>query len=136
TAHDNLRSARVAIISENLARLFWPEYPSGPDPIGQHILFGTDTQPTEVVGIAADVHQAGRDEKPPPEIYLPCLQLPAELTTLVARTDGDPLSSAEAVRSQVLAIDPDQPVSEVMTMDAVVDNSEGQRRLMMRLLGT
>jgi len=135
TPHDNLQSARVAIISETIARVFWPEYPEGQNPIGQHVLIGIDPQPTEVIGIAADVRQSGRDN-PRPEIYLSCLQKPAESTMLVVRTDGDPLSLVDTVRNQVAAIDRDQPVSEVATMDAVMDHSESQLRLMMRLLGS
>jgi putative ABC transport system permease protein len=55
---------------------------------------------------------------------------------LAVRTNGDPLSFANAVRSQVLTIDRDQPVSAVATMEDLVEASEGQLRLMMRLLGT
>jgi ABC-type antimicrobial peptide transport system permease subunit len=113
--------------------VFWPEYPKDPDPIGQHILFGVDPKPVEVVGIVADVRQSAR-ENPRPEIYLPSLQTPAE-STLIVRTNGDRVSFADAVRNQVLLIDRDQPVSEIATMDALVDRSEGQLRLMMRLLG-
>jgi predicted permease len=135
TAHDDLHSSHVAIVSENLVRLFWPEYPHGQDPIGQRLEMGIDPQPAEVIGIAADVHQS-RDENPRPEIYLPCFQKPTESAMLIMRTNDDPLAFAEAVRREVLAMDRDQPVSEVTTMDDVVDVSEGQRRLMMRLLGT
>jgi len=55
---------------------------------------------------------------------------------LAVRTDGNPLSFANAVRGQVLAIDHDQPVSAVASMDDLVEASEGQLRLMMTLLGT
>jgi putative ABC transport system permease protein len=55
---------------------------------------------------------------------------------LAVRTDGNPLSFANAVRGQVLAIDRDQPVSAVASMDDLVEASEGQLRLMMTLLGT
>jgi len=55
---------------------------------------------------------------------------------LAVRTDGNPLSFANAVRGQVRAIDRDQPVSAVASMDDLVEASEGQLRLMMTLLGT
>jgi ABC-type antimicrobial peptide transport system permease subunit len=54
----------------------------------------------------------------------------------VVRANGDPLSFSNVIRSQVLATDPNQPVSDISTMEDVVDASEGQLRLMMRLLGT
>jgi predicted permease len=136
TARDDAGAVPVIIINERLARLFWPEYPDGPDPIGQHILFGNDSAPSEIVGIAADVHQTGKDTDPKPGVYVPCMQKPPGAAMLVVRTSGDPLTLANAVRSQVLAIDRDQPVSEISTMEGVVDASEGQLQLMMRLLGT
>ena len=136
TAHDNARSAPVAIVNENLARLFWPQYPAGANPIGQHILIGSNTQPVEIVGIAANVRQYGRDDNPKPEVYLPCAQKPPLSAMLAVRTNGNPLSFANAVRGQVLAIDRDQPVSAVSSMDDLVEASEGQLRLMMTLLGT
>jgi len=135
TAHDTAGALPVIIINESLARVFWPEYPSGPDPIGQHILIGNDAEPKEIVGITADVHQTGKDSDPRPGIYLSCMQKPPGSAMLAVRTNGDPLSFANAVRSQVLALNPDQPVSDISTMEDVVDSSEGQLRLMMRLLG-
>src|SRR5207253_2039711 len=62
-------------------------------------------------------------------------QKPPESAMLAVRTDGDPLSFANTIRQQVLAVDHDQPVSAVASMDQVVDASEGQLRLMMILLG-
>jgi predicted permease len=136
SARDSAQSASVVIVNENLARLFWPQYPGGPNPIGQQILIGSDPHPSEVVGIVANVRHSGRDDNPKPEVYLPCAQKPPGTAMLAVRTDGNPLSLANAVRAQVLAIDPDQPVSAVGTMDELVEASEGQLRLMMTLLGT
>jgi ABC-type antimicrobial peptide transport system permease subunit len=99
------------------------------------MLIGNDTLPAEIVGISSDIHQTGKDMDPRPGVYRPCLQKPPQSAVLAVRTKGAPLSLANAVRSQVLAIDPDQPVSEISTMDDVVEASEGQLRLMMRLLG-
>jgi len=136
TPHDNARSVPVAIVNENLARLFWPQYPEGPNPIGQRILIGSSLEAVEIVGIAPNVHQYGRDDNPRPEVYLPCGQKPPASAMLAVRTDGDPMSFANAVRAQVLAIDRDQPVSAIASMDELVEASEGQLRLMMTLLGT
>jgi predicted permease len=136
TTRDDAGALPVVVINESLARVFWPQYPNEQDPIGQHILIGNDGQPKEIVGIAADAHLTGKDSDPMAAIYLPCAQKPPSSAMLMVRTKGDPLSFANVVRNQVLAIDPDQPVSEIATMDDVVDASEGQLRLMMRLLGT
>jgi putative ABC transport system permease protein len=136
TAQDNATSVPVAIVSENMARLFWPQYPLEANPVGQHILIGNDPQPVEIVGIAPNVRQSGRDDNPRPEVYLPCAQKPPQSAMLAVRTDGSPRSFANAVRAQILAIDRDQPVSAVASMDELVEASEGQLRLMMTLLGT
>jgi putative ABC transport system permease protein len=136
TAHDDKNSVPVAIVSENLVRLFFPQYPSGPDPVGQRIIFGSDPQPVEIVGVTANVRYSERDDDPRAEIYLPCSQKPMQSAMLAVRTNGDPLAFANSVRSQILAIDREQPISAVSTMDDLVEQSEGQLRLMMRLLGT
>jgi putative ABC transport system permease protein len=136
TEHDRADSVPVVIINESLARMFWPQYPGGPDPVGQHILTGSNLVTEEIVGISADVRQTGRDQDPRPGVYFPYAQKPPSSAMLAVRTNGDPLSFASGVRGQVLAIDNDQPVSAIATMGDVVEASEGQRRLMMRLLGT
>lgn len=135
TASDNAKSVPVAIVSENLVRLFWPQYPGGPDPIGQRILLGNDPKPIEIVGVSSNVRGSGRDDDPRAEIYFPCEQKPPQSAMLAVRTTVDPLSFANSVRAQVLAIDRDQPLSTISTMDDMVSDSEGQLRLMMNLLG-
>jgi hypothetical protein len=98
---------RVATVSR-------PQYPGGADPVGadpvgQHILIGANPQPLEIVGIAADVRQ-GKDQDPKPGVYRPCAQNPPQSAMLAVRTNSGPLLFANAVRNQILAIDPDQPV--------------------------
>jgi predicted permease len=135
TIGDNAGAPSVAIIDEGLARLFWPQYPRGESPIGQHLLVGSHRQPIEIVGIAAAVHQSGRDTDPMPGFYLPNAQSPQQAAILALRTKSDPATFADAVRRQVLALDHNQPISEIKTLSAVLDASENQRRLMFSLLG-
>ena len=134
TAHDTADSAPVVIINESLARHFWPEYPKGPDPVGQHVFIGANTKSVEVVGIAAVVRQSGLDEDAMPGVYRPYAQMSPPSAMLAVRTRGNPLRCVSAVRSAVLAIDRDQPISAVKTMDNVMEESEGQRQLAMTLL--
>jgi putative ABC transport system permease protein len=134
TIHDDANAPLVAIIDASLARRFWPLYPQGENPIGQHMLIGSHKDLIEIVGIAATVHQQGNDVDPMPGFYVPNAQQPPQSVMLVLRTKGDPASFASAVRHQVLALDHNQPVSEVRTLSAVVDSSEDQRRLMVSLL--
>lgn len=126
----------VLMINESLARRFWPEYPGGPDPVGQHIQLGASAVSVEIVGIAADVHEAGAALRVVPEVYLPARLSPAQTAYLVVRTNGDPLRFVDSIRSQVSDIDRDQSISKVKTMDGVLDESLGQPRLTTLLLGS
>jgi putative ABC transport system permease protein len=70
TEQDFKTGPPVLMVNESLARRFWPNYPGGPNPIGQHIQMGAGT-PVEIVGITGDVHEAGLSLAVPPEVYLP-----------------------------------------------------------------
>jgi predicted permease len=134
TPGDTPASGLVAVINEKMARQFWPAYPNSAEPVGQHILIGAGPRPVEIVGIAADSHVSLADD-PMPLVYRPWAQTTLPWAAFVVRTEGDPLRFANAIRSQVVSIDRDQPVSAVQTMDEVVEADEGQRRLVVRLLG-
>jgi predicted permease len=140
TEQDNTAGAPpVVVLNESLARLLWPDYPRVQDPIGRHILEGADkkTGQLEIVGIVGDVREKGLTTEPRPEFYVPLVVHPPQRLYVAVRTQGsDPLSLVGIVRSQVLAIDRDQAVSDVHTMEAVIQESVGQRRLTMVLTGT
>jgi putative ABC transport system permease protein len=133
--HDTLDSPPVAIINESLARHFWPEYPNGPNPIGQYLLMGRSPQPKQIVGIAADVHETSRDQNPRLGLYLPNAQLPSPSAAILVRSDRNPQLLAREIQRALLALDPEQPASDVAAMETVVEASEGERRLIMKLLG-
>ena len=137
TARDDSGVAQpVVIINESFARRFWPAYPRGPDPVGQHMREGADrTDWLEIVGIVADVHQGGLAMAAEPEFYVTPVVHAPQTAYLAVRTDGDPLRFVNTIRSRVLAIDRDQPVSDIRTMEEVMDASMGQRRLTTLLLG-
>jgi putative ABC transport system permease protein len=135
SAHDDFQALPAAIISESMAHRFWPQYPGGPDPIGQHILIGSHSKPTEIVGIAADTREYKLTMEPGLGVYLSSSQQPAQSVSLAIRTENDPLLFVNAVRNQILELDRDQPVSAVASMSQVVDASEGQLSVMMILLG-
>ena len=134
TLRDDGGAKLVVVINEKLARLFWPAYPGGVNPVGKSLLVGADAHPVEIVGIVADVHQSLWTD-PNPAIYRPWAQTPLWNAAFAVRTAGDPLHFANAVRAQVLAIDRDQPVTAVTTMDDVLTTGLGQTRLILTLLG-
>jgi putative ABC transport system permease protein len=125
------------IVNESFARLFWPAYPRGRDPIGQHILIGNQTRGgCEIVGIVTDVHERGLDIDAMAELYLPLADNAVSAAGLVVHTRGDPHSLVNSIRAQVLAMDRDQAISNVKTMDEMIASSIGQRRLTLVLLGS
>jgi len=148
TGHDTLRAPLVAIVSREMARRYW----SGQDPIGKMLsvnppreLVPAGTLPPTypgpekytVVGIAGDVRYGGLDRAPVPVVYVPYAQ-GAEGTTdmfLVVRAQADPLALVGAIRGQIGAVDRDQPVASVATMESRVANSVLQPRLVTLLLG-
>ncbi len=137
TEQDTKDSQRVTIINEALARRFWPAYPRGQDPVGQRIwVGGVNPKPAEIVGIAADVHQNLENSSWPGTVYSSFAQNPPSSAVLALRTEGSPLPFTRAVDQQVKALDRDQPVSDVRTMDDLVEEEVGQRRLLVILLGS
>jgi putative ABC transport system permease protein len=137
TGQDASGSQRVAVIDETTARRFWPAYPAGLDPIGQRLLIGgVNAQPVEIIGIAANVHQNLENTSWPETVYVSFEPSPPPFAMLAIRTEGDPLRFVKVVREQVRRLDRDQPISAIRTMDDLLDEEVGQRRLILVLLGS
>jgi len=137
TEHDSDDAQRVAIIDESTARHFWPAYPAGDDPIGQRLFVGgVNAKPVEIVGIAADVRQNLEGAPWPISVYVAFAQNSYASAMLAIRTASDPLSFTRAVREQVTALDADQPIAAVQTMDGLVEAEIGERHLLVMLLGS
>jgi putative ABC transport system permease protein len=127
---DNAQAPKVVIINQALARRFWPDQ----NPIGKHIVVGRQT-PAEVIGVAADVRNTGIAQEPQPQLYLPFPQLPWPNMNLFVRSSLDPQSLVRVVRAQISAIDADQPVTNIQTLDELMSSSRAQPRFIMLLLG-
>jgi len=130
TAHDD-GPLRVLAVNQSTARRFWP----GANPIGKHILLGRAVTPAEVVGVFGDIRNTGLAADVQPEIYIPFAQLPWASMNLLVRTAGDPHAFVAAVRQCVLAVDKDQPVTGVASMEEVLANGASQPRFLTTLLG-
>ncbi len=136
TADDRLDATRAVIISESVARRFWPEE----DPLGHRIYLGAPenriVDDAEVVGVVADVKQTGLDEVSPETIYVPHGLSPSIANIQFAiRTSTDPASLGTAVRSTLRRLDPGVPIVRMRTMDAVLAQATAPARSSMLLLG-
>src|SRR5208283_2851353 len=132
-ARDNETTAPVAIIDETMAKTYWPNE----NPIGQRLKLGgmQSTAPwMRIVGVVKHVHYRTLEEKSRVEVYFPHAQNPYSDMALVIKTAGDPLTLAPSIQRQVLAVDPDQPVYKVATMQQLMADSVARRRLSMLLL--
>jgi len=126
----------VVIINETMARQLWP----GENPIGRRFKNGTfsSTAPwTTVIGIVGDMHQMGLDVPAKAERYYPYAQFEHfQPRYLVVRTTAAPTQMAAAIRDQIWAVDKDQPVADVMPMQAIVDEELSPREIQATLLGS
>jgi putative ABC transport system permease protein len=121
----------AAIINETMARAAWP----GENPIGKRMKMGVVTQPwLTVVGVVKDV-RLRLGAMPRPQAYVPYTQSAAfGPRDLVVRTKTDPVSLATAVRQEVWAVDKDQPVAGIRTMEQLLADSIDRPRFNALLL--
>ena len=129
---DSEQAPRAVIISETMARRFFPDE----DPIGKRLGNGEDDNWREIVGVVADVRHFGLDAEARPTMYFPDRQAPSRGMSLVVRAGGgDPLALAGAVRGAVLALDPNLAVAGLGTLDALVSDSIATPRFVLLLIG-
>jgi predicted permease len=146
TDRDRHDSAPVALINEAAERRFWPTR----DPLGQHITIGhtipqlADLRSREIVGVVRDVRELGLDDEPPAILYLPIGQMSSGLSALLVRllphnvlvrSSEDVDSLAAAVQREIQAVDPQQPVTDIVPMEEIVSRSLGPQRFNTLLLG-
>ncbi len=135
--HDGPDAPSVAIVNDAMARKFWPN----DEALGKRFrlnLVGGTFHLFQIAGIVTDVKEMGLDEPAKEEMYFPYWQAQGNYMvpgTLVVHTKGDPTSIASAVREAVWSVDPDQPVSQISTMNDVLDREVAQRRVQAILLG-
>jgi putative ABC transport system permease protein len=130
---DRADTPRVAIINQTTANTHWPNQ----DPLGKRFKFGIpgdDAPWLTVVGIVADTRRAGVDHPVFTESYQPYTQDPRSMTVLI-RTAGEPAAIAPALRAAVRALDPDQPVSRIGTLEELIDARTAARRFSTWMLG-
>lgn len=126
TEMDRDQSPPVVIVNETMANRYWP----GEDPIGKRLTIPSlGGVSREIAGVVADVKHSSLDTESGLEMYVSYRQKPYNFMALVVRATSDPTKMAGAVRSEILAVDSNQPVYDVKTMQQVVSESLSQSRL-------
>jgi predicted permease len=135
TAQDHAKSERVVVIDRFLAERYWPNE----DPIGRRLYRGTQNANTvywTIVGIVPPVKNSSLETPVTKEtIYFPFPQQPQGSLTLVVKTFAAPSTLTAPVRATILAIDPEQPVFDVKTMETRLEEAMQGRKSPMILLG-
>jgi putative ABC transport system permease protein len=139
-ALDGPESAGVAVVNETMARQLWPNV----DPVGKRLRPGfsrtdvpwaVDAAPQwlTVIGVASDIKEFRLNEAPRPVMYLSHRQFPSAFMYIMVRTSTAPAALAPSIQREINAVDPDQPISNVRTMEQAV--SDAVPRFSVELLG-
>ena len=129
TAQEARQGDAVTIVSQQLVDAVFPNE----EALGKRLVSAIGGQGFEIIGVVGDLHHRSLAEGQPfPAMYFPTLA--SGRTNLVIRTHGDPLSITGAVRKEVQAIDPDQPIAAVKSMTEWVDSSVAAPRYRTTLL--
>jgi putative ABC transport system permease protein len=138
TDADHENAPLIAVINETMARRYWPDE----DAIGKRFHLGTNARPwITIVGIVGQIRHNAVTETPRAEMYVPHAQWGAAGAsasrgmTFVLRTAGDPLAALGYVKQAVRSLDPNVPVADVRTLEAVASASLAQARFTTTLLG-
>lgn len=130
--HENGRP--VLVINETLARRNWPNE----DPVGKRLNLGNSAEPDwwEVVGVVSDVKSFGLEEETHADVYRPYWQVPFPLIAFTIRAATEPEALMTAVRDEVWAVDKDQPIFKMISMERLASESLALRRVSTILLGS
>jgi putative ABC transport system permease protein len=137
TEQDEDSAPRVIVINETMARRFWPNE----DPIGKRMAFGANVGETSwrtIVGVVGDIRHASLTDAPEPCAFIDYRQDHESWSRMafVVKTRTDAAGLASGVRGSLVALDPQQPVYAIETMDKLLSSSVAPRRFVMSLIGS
>ena len=130
TTADEDSGATVLVVNEAMARRYLP----GKNPVGENLKLGEVD--FRIVGLVGDVRNEGITRGAEPAIYAPASLLPRSSMKLFVRTSSDPMRIASDVRQTIWQVNPNQPVSDITTMQQVVSETVSRPRFFTLLLGT
>jgi putative ABC transport system permease protein len=116
---DGATAPKVAVVSASLVH----KYFNGQNPLGHKIKFGKEDSENPwmtIVGVVGDLHYSWISREDVPTIYRAARQSPPSYTTLVLRTNGDPLKFVSTVREKIAVVDPNLPMYNIKSMDKVI----------------
>ncbi|MBZ5557251.1 MAG: ABC transporter permease [Acidobacteriia bacterium] len=131
TDRDDLTTPLVAVINETFARRNWPDG----DAIGKRFTTPDTPTPVTVVGVVGDTKHYTATEPAVPQLYVAHYQVPLIFCSLVARTSVPPMTITNEVRRAIWAVDKDQPVWSIYSLETAVARTQGQSRFLALLLG-
>jgi predicted permease len=133
TDDDREGAEAVVILSDAATRMFF----GGDDPLGRTVVVvGGGDDERRVVGVVANVRQAGLEVSPGPEVYLPMAQTRSQSNGFVLlHTSGDPNDALPALRTVVAQVLPQQPLRQIARLDDLVAAQTAERRLNMLMFG-
>ena len=131
TRADRPGAPSVAIVNRAAARHYW----GGQDPLGKRFSADAGKSWVQIAGVVGDVKQYGLDKDAVDEIYVPMAQNPLMDAILVIKTTAEPMSIARSVIELLYAVDPNQPVARVRSLEQVRAESVAAPRLTTNLLG-
>jgi putative ABC transport system permease protein len=129
TEQEVRHSAKVILVSQQLVDQVFPNE----EPLGKRLVMAMGGVPFEIIGVVGDIRHYSLGSPALPAMYMPSLEPTRK--NLVIRTQVDPLSIVGGVRKEVQALDPDQPIAAVRTMDDWVTRSTATPRYRTTLLG-
>lgn len=118
---DRPGSPPVVVISENVARHFWPNA----NPVGRHIRLNAQSDWLTVVGVSGNVIPDWFRDRPSAAAYISFAQFPSSRTRLFLRTQGDPMLAAQPARFAIRTVDKDLPIYEFNTMEQMMYEERG-----------
>jgi putative ABC transport system permease protein len=130
---DGPDAPRVAVITDAMARHYWPE---GDDPIGDRVVFSFGGQPrdVEIVGVVGGLRHETLDGGVRDELFLPFAQLPYGSMTFVIRSAGDASALLEPTRQAIWAVNPNQTIYRSATLDELVARTVSPRRFALAVI--
>ncbi|HET9767401.1 MAG TPA: ABC transporter permease, partial [Thermoanaerobaculia bacterium] len=131
-AADDMEAPRVIVVNQAFVR----QVLGAGEPLGRRVKLGRapDAPWRTVVGIAGDVHHGGLDRAPEPQMYLPERQTGQRGLQLLVRAERDPAALGAAVRAAIAEVDPELPVQQLRTGEALVAGQLAMRRFVGALL--